>query len=43
MGNQVATFFLLTAVFFVIWLGIRSYAQRKGREAGGPGSTAADR
>jgi hypothetical protein len=41
VGNQVATFFLLTAVFFVIWLGIRSYAQRKAREAAGPGPLAA--
>ena len=40
MGSQVATFFLLTAVFFVIWLGIRSYAQRKAREVGGPGPAA---
>ena len=37
MGGQVATFFLLTGVFFVIWLGIRSYAQRQAREVGEPG------
>jgi hypothetical protein len=40
VGSQVATFFLLTAVFFVIWLGIRSYAQRKAREVGDPGAAA---
>jgi hypothetical protein len=41
VGSQVATFLLLTAVFFVIWLGIRSYAQRKSKDVGEPGSAAA--
>ena len=36
MGSQVATFFLLTAVFFVIWMGIRSYARRKASQVGEP-------
>ena len=40
MGSQVATVFLLTAVFFMIWLGIRSYAQRRVREVGEPGPQA---
>lgn len=37
MSGEILTFLLLTAVFFAIWLGIRSYAQRQARAVGEPG------
>jgi hypothetical protein len=37
VGSQVVTFVLLTVLFFVIWLGIRSYSQRQAAAVGDPG------